>query len=169
MNPILKFILRTVKVIAIIAVIFVVLIVSAVSLINSSSIQDRLLAYATEMLQEKLQTKVEIDSIRIGFFSDDIRIYHLMLEDQQQRPMLQMKQLNAEIKMMPLLFSKEVILEEVKLIGLHAKLYKPSSPDSVANYQFVLDAFKPSAKKEKEKKKRRVTILRRNSPLISTT
>ena len=153
MNPILKFILRTVKVIAIIAVIFVVLIVSAVSLINSSSIQDRLLAYATEMLQEKLQTKVEIDSIRIGFFSDDIRIYHLMLEDQQQRPMLQMKQLNAEIKMMPLLFSKEVILEEVKFIGLHAKLYKPSSPDSVANYQFVLDAFKPSAKKEKEKKK----------------
>ncbi len=151
MKPVLKFILRAVKVIAIIAVIFVVLIVSAVGLINNSSIQDRILAYATEMLQEKLQTKVEIDSIRIGFFSDDIRIYHLMLEDQQHRPMLQMKQLNAEIKMMPLLFSREVILDEVKLIGLHAKLYKPSAPDSVANFQFVVDAFKP--KKDKEKKK----------------
>lgn len=153
MNSLLKIVLRIAKLVAILAVVFVVLVVAAIGVLNTSSVQNRLLAYATEMLQEELQTKVEIDSIRIGFFSDDIRIYHLLLEDQQQRPMLEMKQLNVEIKMMPLLFSNEVILEEVKLIGLHAKLYKPASPDSVANFQFVIDAFKPSAKKEKEKKK----------------
>ena len=148
-----KIILRIVKVVGVVALIFVFLVVGAVSLLNTSSVQDRLLSYATEMLQEKLQTKVEIDSIRIGFFSDDIRLYHLLVEDQQHRPMLQLKQLGVEIDMWALL-NNEVQMEEVTIKGLHAKLFKQKT-DSVANYQFVLDAFKKKKTEGGEEKKKK--------------
>lgn len=72
----LKLILRPLKIVAIIVVVFVALVVGAVGLLNTSSVQDKFLSYATDMLQEKLQTKVSIDSIRIGFFSDDVRLYN---------------------------------------------------------------------------------------------
>ena len=68
MNPFRNTILRTAKIMTIIIFAFVVLVVATVGALNTSSVQNKLLAYATEMLQEKLQTKVEIDSIRIGFF-----------------------------------------------------------------------------------------------------
>ena len=137
--------------IAITVVVFVFLVVAGVGLLNMPSVQNKFLTYATEMLQEKLQTKVEIDSIRIGFFKDDVRLYNLKVEDRQQRPMLQLEQLGAEIKLWALLNS-EVQLEEVTVRGLHAQLFKEKT-DSVANYQFVLDAFKPSKKKKKEEPK----------------
>jgi len=148
-----KFILRIIKVVVIAAVSFMALVVGAVGLLNTSSVQDRVLSYATEMLQEELQTKVEIDSVRIGFFSDDVRLYRLLVEDQQHRPMLQLKQLGVEIDMWALL-NGEVQLEEVNINGLHAKLYKQKT-DSVANYQFVLDAFKKKKTEGGEKKKKK--------------
>ena len=74
MKPILKLFLRLLKIAVIIVVAFVVLVITAVWLVNKPSVQNKFLSYATEILQDKLQTKVEIDSIRIGFFSDDVRI-----------------------------------------------------------------------------------------------
>ncbi len=148
-----KIILRIVKVVVGVVLIFVLLVVGAVGLLNTASVQARALSYATQMLQEKLQTKVEIDSIRIGFFSDDIRLYRLLVEDQQQRPMLKLEQLGVEIDMWALL-NGEVQMEEVNVKGLHAQLFKQKT-DSVANYQFVLDAFKKKKKPEGEEKKKK--------------
>ena len=148
MNPFLNTILRTAKLMTIIIVAFVVLVVATVGALNTSSVQNKLLAYATEMLQEKLQTKVEIDSIRIGFFKDDVRLYNLKVEDREQRPMLKLALLNAEVDIWALL-SKEVQLKSVGVKGLHAQLFKTKT-DSVANYQFVLDAFKPKKKTQAE-------------------
>ena len=148
MNPFLNAILRTAKIMTIIIVAFVVLVVATVGALNTSSVQNKLLAYATEMLQEKLQTKVEIDSIRIGFFKDDVRLYNLKVEDREQRPMLKLALLNAEVDIWALL-SKEVQLKSVGVKGLHAQLFKTKT-DSVANYQFLLDAFKPKKKTQAE-------------------
>lgn len=151
MKPILKLFLRLLKIAVIIVVAFVVLVITAVWLVNKPSVQNKFLSYATEILQDKLQTKVEIDSIRIGFFSDDVRLYRLKVEDLQHRPMLQLEHLNVEIDMWALL-KNEVQLEEVSIKGLHAKLYKPKA-DSAANYQFMLDAFKSDKQKQKTKPK----------------
>ena len=63
--------------------------------------------------------------------------------------MLKLELLTAEIDKWALL-KKEVQLEEVGVKGLSAQLFKSKS-DSVANYQFVLDAFK-SKRNTKEKK-----------------
>ena len=151
MTPVLKHLLRAAKTLAIAVAAFVFLVVAVVGLLNMPSVQDRFLAYATKLLQEKLQTKVEIDSVRIGFFRDDVRLYNLRVDDREHRPMLWLEQMNAEIDMWHLL-QKEVRLKEVGVKGLHAQLYKPH-PDSTANYQFVLDALKPTKKKEGEERK----------------
>ena len=154
----LKLILRPLKIVAIIVVVFVVLVFGAVGLLNTSSVQDKFLRYATGMLQEKLQTKVSIDSIRIGFFSDDVRLYNLQVEDLQHRPMLKLERFAVEIDMLALLNS-EVQIEEISVKGLHAKLYQERR-DTAANYQFVIDAFKkdkkaPEKKPEEEQKKKK--------------
>lgn len=118
------------------------------------------------MLQEKLQTKVSIDSIRIGFFSDDVRLYNLQVEDLQHRPMLKLERFAVEIDMLALLNS-EVQIEEISVKGLHAKLYQERR-DTAANYQFVIDAFKKDKKapekkpkEEQEKKKKSHLDLKR--------
>lgn len=154
-----KIIVRILKIVTALVVTFVLLVLAAVWAINTSSVQDRLLSYAVEALQEKLDTKVEIDSIRIGFFSDDVRLYRLWVEDREHRPMLKLERLGAEIDMWALL-KNEIQLEEVSIKGLHAQLYKAKG-DSVANYQFVLDAFKSDKKKKqkpKTKKKKELTL-----------
>lgn len=142
-----KIILNTLKVVVGLVVFFILLVVTSVWLINKPSTQDKILKYATDMLAEKLNTKVEIDSIRVGFFREDIRLYGLRVDDQQQRKMLELQYLSAEFRILPILLHQEINLKEVNVKGLHAHLYKPS-PDEPANFQFVIDAFQ-SPKKEK--------------------
>ena len=68
MKPVVSVILRIFKIAAIVVAVFVFMVVAVVGLLNVPSIQNKFLTRATEMLKEKLQTKVEIDSIRVGFF-----------------------------------------------------------------------------------------------------
>lgn len=153
-----KALLTTLKIAGGLVILFIVLVIGAVGLINNSSIQDKILHYATEMLAEKLETKVEIDSIRIGFFRDDIRLFGLRVDDREERRMLELKTLSAEVEMFPLLFQQELILNEVTVRGLYAQLFKPS-PEEPANFQFVIDAFKKKEgsgeKKETGEKKKK--------------
>ena len=118
----------------------VALVVGAVFLLNTDSFQNKLLQKATEMLSDKLQTRVQIDHVSVGLFSQDLRLYGLDVEDQQQRKMLQLDTLSVDVDVLPLL-RHEIRISEVKVKGVRALLLKPS-PDSVANYQFVIDAFK---------------------------
>ena len=135
------------KILAIAGVILVTLLFivgAGVVLLNTDSFQNKLLRKATAMLSEKLSTKVEIDSIHIGFFEDDIRLFGLEIEYLQRRKMLEVNQLGVEIRLFDLL-RQEVNIDEITLSGIKANIYKPK-PDSAANYQFVLDAFKKEKK-----------------------
>ena len=138
---------------------FLVAVLVIVWLLNTSSVQNKLLKHATQLLTEKLETKVQIDSIHIGFFSDDIALYGVEIEDREHRKMLQMESLTAEIGMLALL-NQEVKINEVNVKGLKAQLYKPS-PEAPANYQFVIDAFK-SDKPKKTKTKLAVDFSKAN-------
>lgn len=144
-----KIFLNTLKVAVGIVVFFILAVVTSVWLINKPSTQNRVLKYATEMLAEKLNTKVEIDSIRIGFFREDIRLHGLRVDDQQHRRMLELQSLSAEFRILPIILHQEINLKEINVKGLHAYLYKPS-PEEPANFQFVIDAFQ-SQKNKKEK------------------
>ncbi len=118
----------------------VVLAVGMVFLLNTDSFQNKLLKHATRMLSEKLQTKVVIDRVSIGLFSQDVNLYGLEVEDLQHRKMFQLDRLSVNVKLMALLHD-EVRITDAAIEGVRAQLYKPS-PDSAANYQFVIDAFK---------------------------
>lgn len=118
----------------------VLLAVGVVFGLNTSTVQNRLLQEAVGMLKEKLQTEVSIDSISVSLIGQDVSLYGVQVEDLQHRKMLSLSELGVELDLWRLL-QNEVKVTDAKIKGVEARLYKPS-PDSAANYQFVLDAFK---------------------------
>ena len=119
------------------------LLIGAAIMLNTSWLQNKLLERATVLLTDKLQTKVVIDSVSIDVLTLDAELYGLMVEDRQHRKMLQMELLKADVDVWPLL-EREVRISEVRVKGIQAELHKMphDSIDSVANYQFLIDAFK---------------------------
>lgn len=132
------------------AVAFVIILLGvATVMLNVPSVQKQVADYATELLAEKLQTKVAIDSVRLNFFQQEIGLYGVGVEDREQRKMLDVKSLAVAMKWLPLL-RRQVVVTDVKLEGVEALLLKPSKEDP-ANYQFVIDAFKKDKKQPEEK------------------
>ncbi len=124
----------------------VMLMVLATLLFHIPAIQQEIATFATELLSEKLQTRVKIERADISLFGGSVNLYGLEIEDQQQRKMLQMEKLSASMGLMALL-RDSIVINDVEISGLNALLTKKT--DSVpANYQFVIDAFskkKPTA------------------------
>lgn len=129
------------------AVLVVILLVAAAALLNTSRMQQKLLGYATGLLQEKLETKVSIDSVSVDFLTFDISLIGLDVEDRQRRKMLQADRLAVNIDL-PALLSNNVKISSAEIDGIRARLYQPK--DSAANFQFVIDAFKPDPSKKKK-------------------
>ena len=142
MNRTLKIILKTAAGIVVLAV---VLVIAGVVLVNSKAFQQRVLRQATEMLSEKLQTTVKIDSIDIRFVQQQVRLYGVHVADQQQRPMLTIGQAGLDVDIREILGNK-VVIENVEMSDASALLIKPKGEPG--NFQFVIDAFakKPKAK-----------------------
>jgi hypothetical protein len=123
-----------------------VLVGGAFAAFHTDAVQDRLVKNATEMLSDYLQTKVEIEKATVSFLDQGVRLYGVEIEDRQQRKMFRMSELGVDIKILPLL-RHEVRISQAKIRGLEARLYKPATDsDSVANFQFVVDAFKRKPK-----------------------
>ena len=143
------------KVVGGLVALVIVLVVGTVLVLNTDSFQNRIMQYATQTLSDTLKTHVSVDHVSIGLFSQDVRLYGLDVEDQQQRKMLQLDTLSVDVDLLPLLHN-EVRISKVRVKGVRALLLKPS-PDSVANYQFIIDTFKKKddgkAKKPEEKKR----------------
>ena len=121
--------------------------------LNNKSLQKKLLDDVVEELRKKLDTKVEIDSISINMFNLDINLFGIKIDDRQQREMLRVEKISADLVLMKLLQQK-IVIEQAELVGAKALLLKPSKEEP-ANYQFVIDAFKkPKDKTTEEKKKK---------------
>lgn len=131
---------RTVKIIVGFVVAVLILLVGVIVGINTSFVQDKLVAYAVNTLSEKLQTRVSLERLNFDLFRQDIRLHGLYIEDQQQRPLLRMERLTADLDL-PALLHHELRIPEIRVSGLQAELHKTAS-DSVSNFQFVIDAFK---------------------------
>ena len=115
--------------------------------------QKKIQEKAVELLSQKLETEVEIDSISINMFNLDINLYGIKIDDLQQREMLRVEKISADLVLMKLLQQK-IVIEQAELVGAKALLLKPSKEEP-ANYQFVIDAFKkPKDKTTEEKKKK---------------
>ena len=108
-------------------------------MLNSSSVQNRMMTYATSLLQEMLNTQVRIDSVHVNFLTQKAVLTGLEVEDQQQRKMLSLDNLSANFGLWDLLHHK-VTISNAEMKGVRARLYKEEGQP--ANYQFMIDAFK---------------------------
>ena len=149
-----KFIILALKIFGGLTALVIVLLVAVLLYINSNAGQQRLLRFATNLLQDKLETKVQIDSVSVKFTTLDIDMMGLDVEDRQQRHMLQADHLAVKLDLKNLLVNK-VEISSVKLSSIQARVYQPK--DSAANYQFIIDAFKTD-KKPKPKTKQKLTL-----------
>ena len=79
----------TIRVACIFVGLLVVLLIVAFFVVNSASFQKKLLQRTTDILEDKLQTSVQIDSVSINLLTLDAELYRLCVEDRQQRKMFQ--------------------------------------------------------------------------------
>ena len=61
-----RFVILGLKILGGLLAVVIVLLLAATLVLNSHSFQQKMLSHATELLEEKLQTKVSIDSININ-------------------------------------------------------------------------------------------------------
>lgn len=120
--------------------------------LDSAENRNGILQRTIGLLSEKLQTKVEIDSIDVRVFAGKVDIFNLHIDDQQQHRMLGVDTLSVELDILSLL-NKKISVDYADVYGVEVFACKDSL--GVPNYQFVLDAFK---KEKKEKKKMDIDI-----------
>lgn len=135
-----RFVIRLLKVTAVVIMMLIMLAIGTFFLVQTDSVQQKLLSYATNLLSQELHTKVEINKISLSLTGGVFKLHGMTVEDQQQQKMLQVEELGVRVALRPLLHHK-VQLKKATLTGADFLLYKPA-PDSVANYQFLVDYFK---------------------------
>ena len=129
-----------------IVILLVALAIGALWLFHNAEFQNRALKLATEQLSEQLGTKVTIDSIRINVFSQEVELYGVDVEDQQQRKMLEVERLSAKPNLMALR-RDELKVSKAQLKGCHVLIVR-SDTDSTANYEFIIENLKRKKPKE---------------------
>ena len=151
-----RFVIRGLKILGGLLVAVIVLLLAATLVFNSSSFQKKMLGHATELLEEKLQTKVSIDSININFLKFNVGLYGLDVEDREHRQMLHVERLAVNLDCWGIL-RDHVKVTYARLEGVKARLYKQKGEEG--NFQFVIDAFKRD-----KKSKTKENEVRKNSP-----
>lgn len=93
---------------------------------------------AESWLQQKLQTKVLIGHLRIGF-PKMIELENIYLEDRQHDTLFSGKSIGVNLDMWKL-FHSEIAVRSVALDDLTIKI-KRQLPDTSFNFKFIVDAF----------------------------
>lgn len=116
-------------------------------LLQLPAVQQRVSHIASDKLEERLGTKVEIGSVEFELFNK-IVLKDLLLEDQSGDTLFTARRLSVGFDFLPL-FKKQLIFSSAQLFTFQLHLNKEDE-DSPLNLQFVLDAFasKDTVKKE---------------------
>lgn len=107
-------------------------------LIITPPVQNFIKGKATAWLSKKLDTKVSIGKIYIGF-PKKVVLENIYVEDKTKDTLLAGGAVKVDIAMMKLLKS-EVEVSQVQLSEITAKV-KRLLPDTIYNFQFIIDAF----------------------------
>ena len=106
--------------------------------INTPWAQDRLGDKLSQLVGQKLGTKVRVGRVDLGLLNrlilDSVVVY-----DQQQQEMLRVNRMTAKIEVAPLAVGR-IAISSAQIFGAHLQLYKPSK-DAPANFQFALDSL----------------------------
>ena len=112
--------------------------IGLVVLLNIPSVQNKLASIVSSELGKLLNTEVSVGHIELGLFNR-LHIEDVQLKDLQGDELLNVQRLSARFEIKPLLDGK-IVINSVQLIGFDIRL-KKATPESIPNFQFVLDAF----------------------------
>ena len=120
---------------------------AAIAIINVPYIQSRLGRQASKAIAGKLNTKVSIGRVYLGFLNriiiDDLELY-----DQKSKLMIRSARVAAKIDYWRFISERRIYVSSAQIFGLKGVFYK-NDIHSEANFQFVLDSL---ASKDKSKK-----------------
>ncbi|HRP56019.1 hypothetical protein, partial [Agriterribacter sp.] len=125
----------TLKTVAFLLLFFLLL----VGLILLPPVQQFITGKATGYLEKKLGTRVSVGRLYIGL-PKNIVLENVYLEDKQQDTLLYGGNIKVDVSMVDLLLGNGVNINTVSLQNITAKV-KRELPDTVFNFQFIIDAF----------------------------
>ena len=121
-------------------VLFVILFLLVILLLlQTGPVQSILRVKAVAYLEKKLQTKVEVGRVYIGL-PKNIILENIYIEDRQKDTLLSGGKIEANLDLLRLIFNNEIDIKSIALENITAKI-KRQLPDTVFNFQFVVDAF----------------------------
>jgi hypothetical protein len=123
---------------------FVAVLLLIAVLVQTPPVQNFARKKVQAWLQNKLGTRFEIGRLRIGFPSSVV-LENVYVEDKTKDTLLYGGRIKANIQLFKLL-KNEVQIGDLRLQDLTAKI-KRQLPDTVFNFQFLIDAFVTEQKK----------------------
>ena len=109
-------------------------------LIQAPPVQNFARKKIVAFLENKLQTRVAIGKINIGI-PNTILLENIYIEDRQKDTLLSGERIGVDIDMFKLIGNK-LVINELEIKNVTAKI-KRQLPDTVYNFQFIVDAFAP--------------------------
>ncbi|MCD7924236.1 MAG: translocation/assembly module TamB [Bacteroides sp.] len=107
-------------------------------LLNIPYVQGKLSVFVAKELKTILNTEVSVGRIDMGLLNRII-VEDVQLHDRRNEELLKVARLSARFEFLPLLKGK-VTISSVQLFGFTVNMNR-ETPESVPNFQFVLDAF----------------------------
>lgn len=118
-------------------------------LILTPPVQNFIRGKAVTYLEKKLHTKVAIGKIYIGL-PKKIIIENVYVEDRQKDTLLSGGSLKVDVSLYKLIAGNGIDINSVELDNITAKV-KRLLPDTVFNFQFIIDAFSSKESKPEDK------------------
>lgn len=107
-------------------------------LLNIPYVQSKLSVFVARELKTVLNTEVAVGKIDMGLLNRII-VEEVLLHDRKGEELLKVARLSAKFEFLPLLKGK-ITISSVQLFGFTVNMNR-ETPESVPNFQFVLDAF----------------------------
>jgi translocation and assembly module TamB len=138
---------RILRIFLIVIFCFLGLLVVALLLIQTGPVQNFIKNKAVSYLQSKIHSKVEIGRVEVGF-PKSIIVRNVFFEDQKKDTFFSSGILSIDLDMWKLLHGR-VEIKDLHLEQATVKI-KRVLPDTVFNFQFILDAFSSTGKVKPE-------------------
>ena len=133
-----KGIKKRAKIILIVAASLVILLASPIILLNISGVQRFVVNKVTNVLEQKLETHIEIGKVKYKLFNK-LSLSEVLIEDQHSDTLLYANEVSASVSILPL-FKRELRLNEGILSGVDMHII--TYADGSNNIAFIAQAFK---------------------------
>ncbi|MBZ4187523.1 translocation/assembly module TamB domain-containing protein [Niabella beijingensis] len=132
----------------------IVLVILLILSLNLPFVQNLIKNKVVQYLKKKTDTEISLERIRIGF-PKDLELNKLYVADKKKDTLLYTEKLGVDLDMLALL-SNRVEINSIELDKVRANVYR-LHPDTVFNYQFLVDSLISNEEKTPEDEKKDTT------------